>query len=398
METATASSSSSPASISFYDFLDRMRNPASLDLVRSIKSFIVSFSFYAPNPESDGKRVQDFFLSMETSIRDHPLWAGASDEEIDCAMEGLEKYVMTKLFSRAFACCPDDLRIDQEIAEKISMLQTFLRPEHLDIPTILRNESSWLLAEKELGKINAHKAPREKLLCIMNCCRVINNLLLNASMSEKHVLAGADDFLPANPPQLHSNLKFIQLYRRQAKLTSEAAYYFTNLVSAKSFIVDLHAKSLSIDEIEFEENMQVAKLANKVPDEDPCPTRDGEDGLRRETGVGTFTAMNFKERSNSGLQYSFNNLFELAKMHMIVTGSPYPFMQAEARDLTVGDVERLLRLYKDVVDKYTNLCTAYRHLASSKLESGHFKGSTASCCYEQPETSVSRQREDGADI
>ncbi|GMP62961.1 hypothetical protein CsSME_00024855 [Camellia sinensis var. sinensis] len=33
----TSSSSSSTQSLTFYDFLDRMRNPASLDLVRSIK-------------------------------------------------------------------------------------------------------------------------------------------------------------------------------------------------------------------------------------------------------------------------------------------------------------------------------------------------------------------------
>lgn len=60
---------------------------------------------------------------------------------------------------------------------------------------------------------------------------------------------------------MHSNLKFIQLFRRQEKLVSEAAYYFTNLVSAKTFICDLDAKSLSIDETEFEENMKRAKLA-----------------------------------------------------------------------------------------------------------------------------------------
>lgn len=190
METSAA------ASVTFYDFLDRMRNPASLDLVRSIKSFIVSFSFYAANPENDGKRVQEFFLTMEAAIREHPLWTGATDEEVDCAMEGLEKYVMTKLFSRTFASAPEDAKIDREILEKIALLQTFLKPEHLDIPAVLHNEASWLLAEKELQKINTFKAPREKLLCIMNCCRVINNLLLNASMSENHVLAGLDDFLP----------------------------------------------------------------------------------------------------------------------------------------------------------------------------------------------------------
>ncbi|GFZ09694.1 hypothetical protein Acr_21g0002930 [Actinidia rufa] len=79
--------SCSAQSLTFYDFLDRMRNPASLDLVRSIKSFIVSFSFYLANPENDGKRLQDFLLTMEAAIRDHPLWAGASEEEIDCAIE-----------------------------------------------------------------------------------------------------------------------------------------------------------------------------------------------------------------------------------------------------------------------------------------------------------------------
>ncbi|XP_031259910.1 vacuolar protein sorting-associated protein 9A-like isoform X2 [Pistacia vera] len=250
-----------------------MRNPASLDLVRSIKSFIVSFSFYTANPENDGKRVQEFYLTMEGAIRDHPLWVGATEEEIDSALEGLEQYVMTELFSRTFSSTPEDLKIDQEIYEKICLLQTFLRSEHLDIPVVLQNEASWLLVEKELQKMNAVKAPREKLLRIMNCCRVISNLLLNASMSENTVLAGADDFLPvliyvmikANPPQLHSNLKFIQLYRRQTKLVSEAAYYFTNLVSAKTFVVDLNSKSLSVEEIEFEENMQAARLANKVP-------------------------------------------------------------------------------------------------------------------------------------
>lgn len=51
-------------------------------------------------------------------------------------------------------------------------------------------------AAKELQKINFFKAPRDKLLCIMNCCRIINNLLLDISMTTNHTPAGADDFLP----------------------------------------------------------------------------------------------------------------------------------------------------------------------------------------------------------
>ena len=59
--------------------------------------------------------------------------------------QGLEKYIMTKLFSRTFAISPEDVKIDQEISEKIHLLQSFLRPEHLDIPPFLQNEASWLV-------------------------------------------------------------------------------------------------------------------------------------------------------------------------------------------------------------------------------------------------------------
>ncbi|XP_048335101.1 vacuolar protein sorting-associated protein 9A isoform X2 [Ziziphus jujuba] len=378
MEASSASSSSS--SVTFYDFLDRMRNPASLDLVRSIKSFIVSFSFYAANPDNDAKKVQEFFTTMEDTIRDHPIWAGATDEEVDSAMEGLEKYVMTKLFYRTFASSPGDIKLDLEISEKIQLLQTFLKPEHLDIPSVLRNDASWLLAEKELQKISAFKAPREKLLCIINCCKVINNLLLNAAMSENHVLAGADDFLPvliyvtikANPPQLHSNLKFIQLYRRQAKLVSEAAFYFTNLVSAKTFIVDLNAKSLSIDEIEFEESMQAARETNKLIPEEFFTTQEVMTTSQGQIDPGASARVHHKETNG---------------------GSNYPYMEAEAGDLTVRDVERLLSLYKDVVTKYTTLCKAVKSFPPTKTESSlpHLEGS--SILSTKPEENTENTRE-----
>ncbi|KAB2071819.1 hypothetical protein ERO13_A08G230900v2 [Gossypium hirsutum] len=332
METVTHSSP-------FDSFLDRMRNPASLDLVRSIK------------------RIQEFFQTMEDAIRDHPLWASSSDDETDNALEGLEKYVMTKLHSRTFASTPEDVKIDAEISEKISLLQTFLRPQHLDIPSALQNEAAWLLAEKELKKINAFKAPRDKLLCIINCSRVINNLLLNASISEDHVPGGADDFLPvliyvtikANPPQLHSNLKSIQLYRRQSKLVSEAAYYLTNLVSAKSFILDLNAKSLSIEESEFMESMEAARLVNRVPQE-TVTTIDNRSKFGKLMDPGPSTLLHVKTQTN------------------INGGSNYPYMEAEAGELTVGDVERLLSLYKDVVTKYTSLCNTVRHLSVSRTQ------------------------------
>ncbi|KAJ1420566.1 VPS9 domain [Sesbania bispinosa] len=226
-----------------------------------------------------------------------------------------------------------------------------MKPEHLDIPPILHNEASWLLAEKELQKINAFKAPYEKLLSIMNCCRVINNLLLNAAISE-HVPAGADDFLPSNPPMLHSNLKFIKLYRRQAKLTSEAEYYFTNLVSAKTFIIDLNAKSLTMDEIKFEESMQAAKLANRVTSELSSTCQISQQGKNE---------CSFSKEMH-------NKLNDTGDFQVLQHGSNYPYMEAKSEELTVGDVEMLLSHYKDLVTRYTILCKAINCLSTQEKE------------------------------
>jgi hypothetical protein len=53
----------------------------------------------------------------------------------------------------------------------------------------------------------------------------------------------------------------VQLFRRESKLVSEIEYYLTNLISAKTFILNINAHSLSMEEAEFEKHMRDAKLA-----------------------------------------------------------------------------------------------------------------------------------------
>ncbi|XP_057847823.1 vacuolar protein sorting-associated protein 9A isoform X2 [Cryptomeria japonica] len=363
---------------------------------------------------------------MEAAFKAHPLWAGATEDELDSAGEGLEKYLMTKLFNRAFASFPEDAKHDQELSEKISLVQQFIRPEHLDILPNFQNETSWLLAQKELQKINTYKAPRDKLVCILNCCRVINNLLLNVSMATNDNPPGADDFLPvliyvtikANPPQLHSNLLYIQRYRRQSRLVSEAAYFFTNLVSAESFISDIDAKSLSIDESEFERNMtiarfalngttshvdypvsyssteagnfmsdssvpkaQVPKLQKKEKTEEPVSVV-GDSQVTRTLAKGLASIGN-TDKSNKGnvkdnLEGSTLTVSKLENkgavhvLHAERTGQlnrEYPFLYARAGDLRVEEIEPLLNAYKELVLKYVSLSKEVETSLSNKMPS-----------------------------
>lgn len=88
---------------------------------------------------------------------------------------------------------------------------------------------------QEILKINNYKAPRDKLICILNCCKVIFGLI-------KHVEgdAGADKFLPiliyviirANPPRLVSNVQLVTMGIRP--------YQF---MYSNSFVVDTYTVS-----------------------------------------------------------------------------------------------------------------------------------------------------------
>lgn len=392
---------SSTAPLTWHDFLERMRHPSAAEFVKAIKSFIVSFLNNAPDAERDSASVQEFLNNMEAAFRAHSLWTGSSEEELESAGEGLEKYVMTKLFTRIYASVPEDVKADDQLHEQMALVQQFIRPENLDIKPKFQNETSWLLAQKELQKINMYKAPRDKLLCILRCCKVINNLLINVSVASKEDHPGADDFLPvliyvtikANPPQLHSNLSYIQRFRRQTRLVSESAYFFTNMLSVESFIMNLDAKSLSMDEIEYETNMESARallsgLSDRsdnsysqadrsfghIPGGEPLesrsastsrkhqlsatqpqlPVQSSETGSRIEESIGKDQLSLDKFPSISDLENK-GAIMVLKEDDISQIFHDFPYLYALAGDLTVSDVEDLLNNYKQLVMKYVCL-------------------------------------------
>ena len=70
--------------------------------------------------------------------------------------QGLEKYLMTKIYSKTFGAAGEDRERDSALAARMAAL-AFVRPEHLDIPELYQDQKAWLLAIKELHKINNYK-------------------------------------------------------------------------------------------------------------------------------------------------------------------------------------------------------------------------------------------------
>lgn len=63
---------------------------------------------------------------------------------------------MTKIYHKTFGVSELDRERDEALALRMTALK-FIKPSHLDIPELYRDEKSWILAMKELHKINNYK-------------------------------------------------------------------------------------------------------------------------------------------------------------------------------------------------------------------------------------------------
>jgi len=216
-----------------------------------------------------------------------------SDAEFDNAREGMEKLVMNRLYTQTFSPAipppqpipgakpkrrggerpmgpgrrgqhQEDVERDDILTQKIN-IYAWLREEHLDIPPTGDSGTRFLkLAQQELLKIKSYRAPRDKIICVLNCCKVIFGLLKHSKSD-----SSADSFMPlliyvvlqANPEHLVSNVQYILRFRNQEKLGGEAGYYLSSLMGAIQFIENMDRTTLTITDEEFEKNVEAAVSA-----------------------------------------------------------------------------------------------------------------------------------------
>ncbi|KAI8090573.1 hypothetical protein BDF21DRAFT_436916 [Thamnidium elegans] len=259
----------------FNRFLEQMRSRNSRPITRYFKSFLQAFDRRTWTVNEQIKIIQDFLDFIFVKMRECDVWRDIPEQEFGNAKEGMEKLVMNRLYHVTFCTdTTDDKERDEILYQKISIFR-WIREKHLDIPETEHNESFLSFAESEILKINTYKAPRDKLICILNSCKVIFGLI-------KHVEgdAGADKFLPiliyvvirANPPRLVSNVQYIYRFRNPDQLQAESGYYLTNLMGAISFIETMEANSLSITKEEFDSNIE--RTMTELKQERPSVTID----------------------------------------------------------------------------------------------------------------------------
>jgi hypothetical protein len=189
-----------PRSYTYQDFAAKMKLPGAQDLVRTLKSYVKTVQSpdwlarhtqpaaaaggdagAGPGP-SEFDRVRQEYNDIISGIlrvirHKHPLWKGSSEEEIDNTLESVEKFLTSKLYDRLFwNLFPADRARDRALADKLFVLHSWVAPRHLDLPVHCRADLSvWDHPAEELRNMDKFKSPRDKLVCLLNCCHIINS-------------------------------------------------------------------------------------------------------------------------------------------------------------------------------------------------------------------------------
>ncbi|KAK1983629.1 hypothetical protein LZ30DRAFT_780438 [Colletotrichum cereale] len=277
----------------FHRFLEQLRNKKADPVARYLKSFLSEFGKRQWMVHEQVKIISDFLAFIANKMAQCEVWRDVSDAEFDNAREGMEKLVMNRLYTQTFSPAipppqpipgakpkrrggerpmgpgrrgqhQEDVERDDILTQKIN-IYAWLREEHLDIPPASESGRRFLkLAQQEILKIKSYRAPRDKIICVLNCCKVIFGLLKHSKSD-----SSADSFMPlliyvvlqANPEHLVSNVQYILRFRNQEKLGGEAGYYLSSLMGAIQFIENMDRTTLTITDEEFEKNVEAAVSA-----------------------------------------------------------------------------------------------------------------------------------------
>ncbi|KAH8086424.1 hypothetical protein HD553DRAFT_270955, partial [Filobasidium floriforme] len=274
----------------FQGFLVQLRSRSAEPIQKYLKSFLVSFAKRPFTINDQIKLIHDFLEFIAEKMRQTDPWKGQSEAEFEQSMEAMEKLVMNRLYTYTFSpmidhsvypITTDDLEKDFVLSERIRIF-SWVREKHLDVPEGEASQGFLAFAEQgsgriELLKINHYKAPRDKMICILNCCKVIFGLIRHVAGSDN---TSADAFLPilifvvirANPDNMISNIEYINRFRSAQRLQGEAGYYLSSLGGTISFIETMDASGLSnITREEFEEN--VGRAVAEMPPAEPRNAR-----------------------------------------------------------------------------------------------------------------------------
>jgi len=208
-----------PLPFDFHRFLEQLRHRTADPVAKFLRSFLQEFSKKQWQVHEQVKIINDFLTFIHGKMAQCEVWKDVSEDEFDNAKEGMEKLVMNRLYTQTFSpAIPlgqmsgsmsrrakqrergmpvslgrsgqhlEDTEKDDVLSQK-AVIYGWVREEHLDIKPVGESGRKFLsLAVQEILKIKNYRAPRDKVICVLNCCKVIFGRYSSTNFADRTVL------------------------------------------------------------------------------------------------------------------------------------------------------------------------------------------------------------------
>lgn len=156
------------------------------DVLRFIKVFLDKLP--ESNIEEMVEAYRSFYSVIKLKCMQAEIWRseGTSQIERANALEGLESLIMNQLHDRVLSFDSSERDLDDFMERKMVLHASWIELDHLDVPEeicskLKESENSWMsTAVTEFQKMSIYRTPRDKLVCALNGCKIINSKILCA--------------------------------------------------------------------------------------------------------------------------------------------------------------------------------------------------------------------------
>lgn len=275
----------------FHNFLEQLKKKPADPIARYIRSFLIAFNKQSLNLtlQQKVKIVKDFKIFMSEKFQLFEPFMSMDDTDLENSREGLEKLIMNRIYTHCFppeiiktslpinlGLVSRDLNDDKLFTKQLDKF-SWINGQHLDVDLdkLGSNHDFMDYAIKEFQKINTYRAPRDKIICILNACKIIFGFLKVNNQE-----TNADAFMPiliiiiikSKVDHLISNMHYIENFRSQEWLGhGETSYYLSSLQGAVNFIENIEFGDLSISQEEFDAHMEAWEADQKIKVIKPQP-------------------------------------------------------------------------------------------------------------------------------
>jgi len=136
--------------------------------------------------------ISDFIKSFQMRMTQRFPYESAENRAIN--NDEIEAIVMRALYEKAYDLVAETER-DSDMAYRMDLFD-FIQPEHLELDSDLLSPDSLAKVRVQVAKINSLKAPRDKLVAIVNSCKLVSAIVRGERPEQNGKELGADDFLP----------------------------------------------------------------------------------------------------------------------------------------------------------------------------------------------------------